>query len=320
MATSTSRKLTPFLAAHEGFVSRAYRCPAGVVTIGFGFTMRSRVFAEWWKARYGRAMRMGDTITREDAETLLTKMLAEEYAPPVLKKLPHAQQHEVDGSASVSWNCGPGSLNWKWAQALARGDVSGAAALLKNTAVTANGRRLAGLVRRRKEEARIITHADYGKYAMSATSHVVPPATSTEAIDVCQYQTWLKTLGYYKGDIDGIKRSSDAAVRSFQLDHDLKIDGEVGPATRAALLRALDAHNSTVATTGAGGASGIGTGATQLPSSGEGGEALPLPDASTAVDALVSGVGVALVVAAVVFVAFVLWRNRGRFTGRRTPT
>jgi len=33
-----------FIAAHEGFVGRAYRCPAGIPTIGYGFTMQSRIF------------------------------------------------------------------------------------------------------------------------------------------------------------------------------------------------------------------------------------------------------------------------------------
>jgi lysozyme len=32
-----------FVVRHEGFVSRAYRDPAGIWTIGTGFTNRSRV-------------------------------------------------------------------------------------------------------------------------------------------------------------------------------------------------------------------------------------------------------------------------------------
>ncbi|GGB51073.1 hypothetical protein GCM10011316_23930 [Roseibium aquae] len=49
----TSDQGVAFIAAHEGFVSRAYRDPAGVITIGYGFTMGSRIFSEWWRGQPG---------------------------------------------------------------------------------------------------------------------------------------------------------------------------------------------------------------------------------------------------------------------------
>jgi lysozyme len=35
-------RLIPFTGQHEGKVLRAYRCPAGAITIGFGFTWGSK--------------------------------------------------------------------------------------------------------------------------------------------------------------------------------------------------------------------------------------------------------------------------------------
>jgi GH24 family phage-related lysozyme (muramidase) len=357
MVASTSERLTPFLAAHEGFVSRAYRCPAGVVTIGYGFTGRSKVFAEYWKAKTGHALRMGDAIGRAEADAVLTKMLAVEYAPPVARLLasrPDASgdsslpgppdqvrgprllltQHAFDGATSVSFNCGPGALKWKWAQALGCGEVAKAAALLKNTAVAANGRRLAGLVRRRKEEAALIQTGDYGKYGFVASRSDAgapssplghPPSESFGVADVKQYQRWLKTLGYYSGDIDGDPGSlTRGAIENFQRKHALLVDGKVGPATRAALLRALDAklaRNGTVAGGGGAAAAGGATGGPDIaPESATLPDAPAMPDLSVSSDAMISVLGFGIGAALLVLVLFILWRNRGRFTGRRVPT
>lgn len=110
-----------FLTDHEGFVGRAYRCPAGVVTIGYGFTMGSKVFAAYWKKTRGRALKMGDTMTRDEATKLLPAVFDEEYGAAVNAKIKPTRQNHYDSAGSVAFNCGTGSLNWKWAQALARG-------------------------------------------------------------------------------------------------------------------------------------------------------------------------------------------------------
>lgn len=289
---------TAFIAAHEGFVSKTYRCPAGVITIGYGFTMGSKVFASWWKAKHGRALRMGDTITRQDADKLLQRLVDEEYGAAVNRQIKPSRQNHYDGASSMTFNCGPGALKWKWAAALARGDVGEAGRLLRTTAVTANGRKLAGLVRRRAEEATLI---ETGRYTGGMT-----PSKSTGNEAVREYQKMLADLGYGV-TVDGVDRpKTRAAVKKFQTDSDLVVDGVVGPATRAALIRALDAKRATQATGSAGAA-------------GAGGGAVATPDPAS-VDAIIPALmwGVAAVV--IVGAIFLFIRYRGRLTGRRVPT
>jgi len=53
-------------------------------------------------------------------------------------------------------------------------------------------------------------------------------------------QQALKGAGYYNGPIDGkIGPNSQAAIKSFQRDHALKVDGVVGKRTWARLLNYL---------------------------------------------------------------------------------
>lgn len=300
--STASAQDVAFVGAHEDLVLRAYRCPAGVVTIGYGFTMGSKVFASFWQARHGRALRMGDTITRRDADMLLGRLINEEYGAAVARAIKPREQHHFGGGTSMTFNCGEGALGWRWARALARGDVAEAARLLRVTATTANGRRLPGLVRRRKEEAALIEHGDYG--------HAAAPVTGPDP-EVTWIQEHLTALGYDPGPADGIMGpKTRRAVKFFQADNDLTIDGIPGPATRAAIVRKLDAKAQTKATGGAAAVGGVG---------GAGTDVATAPDALSP-DMLLSGLGWALLAALVVAAAFTLYRNRGRLTGRRVPT
>jgi lysozyme len=294
--TKASDKGAEFIAGHEGFVSKTYLCPAGVMTIGFGFTMGSKVFAAYWKAKTGRALRMGDTMTEGEAIRLLPKVIDEEYGKAVASKIKPTKQHHYDGASSVAFNCGTGSLSWRWAVALAQGKANDAASLLRTTATTANGRVLDGLIRRRQAEARLIATGDYG-HPNEGTS----VSQSVEAIKELQKQ--LKTLGLYTGNIDGSSGPLTlGAVKNFQRTNGLKVDGVVGPATRAALVRALDVKATKDLSVVGGTGGGI-----------FGADALPW-------DSIINIGATAALIVTVITVGSYVWRNRGKITGARVPT
>lgn len=293
---------TAFIAAHEGFVSKAYLCPASTITIGYGFTMGSKVFADYWRQKHGRALKMGDTITRAEADALLQRMVDAEYGAAVNREIAPKKQHHYDGASSMTFNCGPGALKWKWAQALKVGNPVEAARLLRTTAVTANGRKLAGLVRRRAEEATLILDGRYT--GIRDTVADASKSTTNEAIR--EYQQMLKDLGYpvTVDGIDGLETRS--AVKRFQSEHDLVTDGIVGPATRAALIRALDAKRANKATTGATTAGGAGGAITTAD-----------PASMDAIwNAALWGIAGLVIVGGI----FLFIRYRGRITGQRVPT
>ena len=96
-----SERGAAFIARHEGFVDHAYRDPVGVLTIGFGFTMRSAVFAGRWRARHGRDLSPGDRISRAEAETLLRELVDREYGAAVTRELGPMPQHRHDACCSA---------------------------------------------------------------------------------------------------------------------------------------------------------------------------------------------------------------------------
>jgi GH24 family phage-related lysozyme (muramidase) len=87
----------------EGFEADAYVCPAGVVTIGWGFTK--------WN---DRPVRLGETISREIADAMLSDLIESKIVPalaqtvPGWKTLPPNRQNALVSFAyNVGWHfCG----------------------------------------------------------------------------------------------------------------------------------------------------------------------------------------------------------------------
>lgn len=230
-----SKKGAMFIAAHEGFVSKAYRDPVGVLTIGTGFTNRSKAFASYWIQKHGRRLKPKDVISRTENDAILCAIVDEEYGAAVNRDIaPDLTQNEHDGCCSVLFNLGPSAAKWRWAQAIKKGDIAKGCKLLANGYSKAGGRTLAGLVKRRRAEAVLIEKGIYQGLKQSIT----------HTVDLEQYQAKLAQLGFDVGPIDGEDGIlTQAAVLQFQRDHPhLVNDGILGRATAAAIDRALKAN------------------------------------------------------------------------------
>lgn len=121
----------------EGCILTAYKCPAGVWTIGYGHT---------------KNVKSGMKITSSKATELLIDDLKtyESYVNKYVKvKL---NQNQFDALVSFTFNCGAGALKSSTLlKKLNKGDYTGAANELLRWN-KASGKVLAGLTRRRKAE------------------------------------------------------------------------------------------------------------------------------------------------------------------------
>lgn len=121
----------------EGLYLKAYRCPAGVPTIGYGHTA---------------GVAMGQTITQQQADDYLRRDVRQfERAVERLVKVP-LTQGQFDALVSFAFNLGEGALAQSTLlRLLNAGDYAGAAAQFERWN-KAGGRVLPGLVRRRAAE------------------------------------------------------------------------------------------------------------------------------------------------------------------------
>jgi lysozyme len=136
---------TPLIQKWEGFERRAYLCPAGVWTIGYGAT--------------GPDIGPGLIWTREEANERFARDL-EHYGKQVdkLLKVP-AEAHEKAALVSFAYNLGPAALGRSTLlRKFNAGDKEGAAREFGKW-VYAGGKKLAGLVKRRAEETRMFQGA-----------------------------------------------------------------------------------------------------------------------------------------------------------------
>ena len=124
----------------EGVRLKAYKCSAGVPTIGFGNTFYED----------GEKVQMNDTITLERARDLFD-MLLPRYEKIVLKKVNvQMKQNEFDALVSHTYNTGGSSTLFRLINEKAYKEDIKNWWLTKYT--TANGKKLKGLVERRKQE------------------------------------------------------------------------------------------------------------------------------------------------------------------------
>ena len=124
----------------EGVRLKAYKCSAGVPTIGFGNTFYED----------GEKVQMNDTITLERARDLFD-MLLPRYEKIVLKKINvQMKQNEFDALVSHTYNTGGSSTLFRLVNA--NESIEDIKEWWLTRYTTANGKELKGLVERRKQE------------------------------------------------------------------------------------------------------------------------------------------------------------------------
>ena len=257
--TKISTQGRSFVRLHEGNPLTCYLDPVGIPTIGTGFTMRSdSVRRELAKIGITKLVPGKTKITAAQSDVILDAVLAAEYVPAVVAGSPeNRKQHELDAAASVTFNLGVGAMNWTWADLWRKGQIQKAAAHLASNYNTAKGKKLPGLVRRRKEEALLFEKGIYT--GVGVTKEVTAePAVLPDPV-VKEAQELLTTAGLNPGAIDGwMGEKTKAAVVAYQTAHPhLIADGIIGPATIAQLRRDAGAAKDAV-TKGASSAAGSG--------------------------------------------------------------
>lgn len=241
------------LVHHEGEVLKAYRCPAGVWTIGCGLTKHSGVITP----------KPGMVISKKESRRLLHLAIERNYAPRVRKHLDTSvvlhQQAAFDGGVSFDFNSGR-IHNASWPRLFNSRKFDQARTSLMQW-IKGGGRVLPGLKRRRRDEADMIFEGRYpsivparSKPHQEFAAFVIETDTETRK----EVRATLARLGYKVGD--QAPKIRIGAVRAFQRDRDLTQDGLIGRATLSTLQREIDARKKTVAA-GTGAAAGGGSAA-----------------------------------------------------------
>ncbi|MGP9788930.1 glycoside hydrolase family protein [Roseinatronobacter sp. NSM] len=287
----TSAQGVAFKKRHEGDVLKAYRCPAGVWTVGVGLTAASGVVKP----------HAGMKITAAESTRLLQLALRRNYEPAVRAAMPRAKQHEFDAGVSFHFNTGAiARASWvkRWVER--NWDATRTALLAWNKG---GGRVLPGLTRRREEEYRLLRHGDYGQgvRAQGGRDGLARVVVDLSQEEIAAAQAAFVKLGYKVGDD---ARGFDLfAIRAFQKDHDLTVDGIVGRATLSTLQRVMDSRTKAAtpaAVTAAGGAD-------------------TTVQASAELDPALSWIGPALLAAGALWGLWLAWQYRDAIAAAIAP-
>jgi len=141
-----SNKLKELVKEFEGSKLKAYKCPAGIWTIGYGNTQYEN----------GKAVKEGDIITLERAEQLLEIILIKfiQQVGELVKS--NINQNQKDALTDFAYNCGVGNLKTSTLLKKVNKDPKDKTIRAEFEKWTrANGKVLNGLVKRRNAEANL---------------------------------------------------------------------------------------------------------------------------------------------------------------------
>ena len=132
----------------EGCELEAYKCAAGVLTIGYGST---------------KGVKEGDTITQEQADELLLHEMSEYEGYINEMVTTDLKQNQFDSLVSWVFNLGPANLKAStMLKVLNLGNLEGVPEQMKRWNI-ANGKTLDGLIRRREAEALLFENKEWHK-------------------------------------------------------------------------------------------------------------------------------------------------------------
>lgn len=198
---------------YEGCRLEAYKCPAGVWTIGYGHT---------------GDVQPRQKITQAQAEAILIADLEKfEKKVNVFYNRYRWTQNEFDALVSFAFNIG--SIDQLTAGGTRSRDVIAEKFLLYNKAA---GKVLAGLTKRREAERLLFLHGQ----SSILNSERAKLRIGSRGENVAYLQECLTAKGYGVGNIDGIFGIKTLeAVKKFQSKNGLAVDGIVGTKTWTAL-------------------------------------------------------------------------------------
>ena len=215
---------------HEGCRLAAYRCAAGVWTIGYGHTA---------------GVHSGMTITQAQADVYLQQDIAkfEGYVNnpvyvPITAKL---NQNQFDALVSFAFNLGAGNL-----RKLCKGRTAAQIARTMPNYNKAAGKVLAGLKRRREAEQKLFNTPDTGTMASATTTMASTTTKNTEDYNMQtikkgskgkSVRVWQIIIGVTADGNFG--SGTESATKTWQSNHGLTADGIVGKMSWKAGLEAL---------------------------------------------------------------------------------
>lgn len=197
----------------EGCRLTAYKCPAGVLTIGYGHTGKVN----------GKNIYLGMKINEKTAEQLLKQDLAtfEKAVENCIGLTFKPNSNQFSALVSFAFNCGAANL-----KTLVKGRSATTVAeklLLYNKA---NGKELSGLTRRRKAERELfLKPCETTDTTEQEESEVKMPTikknSTGKAVAIWQVIVGAEPDGVFGND-------TEKATEEFQKKHGLKVDGIVG--------------------------------------------------------------------------------------------
>lgn len=141
-----TNKLKELVREFEGCKLKAYKCPAGIWTIGYGNTQYDN----------GKAVKEGEVITLDRAEQLLEVILikfVQQVGELVKSKV---NQNQKDALTDFAYNCGVGNLRSSTLLKKVNANPNDKTIRAEFEKWTrANGKVLNGLVKRRNAEANL---------------------------------------------------------------------------------------------------------------------------------------------------------------------